>query len=84
LIGVSTSLIIPFLAASLASERTGRTSCAAHDKAMYYASVVEREISVWSFEPQMIGHFANDRTYPVCDLAVAGSSIADCCFQSPA
>jgi len=46
MMGVSTSLIIPFLAASLASERTGRTSCAAHDKAVYSAFVVEREISV--------------------------------------
>jgi hypothetical protein len=46
MMGVSTSLIIPFLAASLASERIGRTSHAAHDKAMYSALVVEREISV--------------------------------------
>jgi hypothetical protein len=46
MMGVSTSLIIPFLAASLASERMGRTSHAARDKAMYSASVVEREISV--------------------------------------
>jgi hypothetical protein len=46
MMGVSTSLIIPFLAASLASERTGRTSHTAHDKTVYSASVVEREISV--------------------------------------
>jgi len=46
MIGVSTTLIIPFLAASLASERTGRTSHAARDKVMYSALVVEREISV--------------------------------------
>jgi hypothetical protein len=46
MIGVSTSLIIPFLAASLASERTGRTFRAARDKAMYSALVVEREFSV--------------------------------------
>jgi hypothetical protein len=43
MIGVSTTLIIPFLAASLASERTGRTSHAARDKVMYSALVVERK-----------------------------------------
>jgi len=44
--GVSTSRNTMFLAASLASERMGRTSHAARDKAMHSALVVEREISV--------------------------------------
>ena len=59
---------------------TSRSDC---DRAMYSLSVVERAISVCSFDDQMIGQFAQNITYPVRDITDDGSSLHDV-FQSPA
>jgi hypothetical protein len=72
------------LLASLANVNIGRISLVAVDKAIYSASVVDKAISVCSFDAHTKGQFANVIMYPVRDLAVVGSSAADCCFQSPA
>jgi hypothetical protein len=84
MIGVSTLSITPRVAASWANESNGITSLAEVDNAINSASVVESAISVCNLDPHNNGHLAYAITYPVQDLAVAGSSMEDSCFQSPA
>jgi len=74
--------MIPRLVASFARESAGKISHIVLDRAIYSASVLERAISVCSFDPQMTGHCAKLKTNPVVERAVEGPSIEDFCFQS--
>ena len=47
------------------------TSQRAVDNVMYSATVVDKAVSVWSFDPHDKGYPANRIMYPIQDLAVA-------------
>lgn len=62
---------------------SGITSRNDWDNATYSDSVVDKVISVWSFDDQIIAQFANMITYPVRDITDDGSSL-QAEFHSPA
>ena len=72
---------IPFNSSSNAI--IGITSLRDCDKAMYSLSVVDRLISVWSFDIHIIGQLAYFTTYPVLENTEVGSSLHDL-FHYPA
>ena len=62
---------------------SGSTSRKKSDRAMYSLSVVEKEISVWSFEHQITEQAATMMTYLVRDMTDDGASL-QAEFHSPA
>ena len=61
----------------------GMTSLRACENATYSLSVVDKVISDWSFDAQIIGQFANIMTYPVRENTDDASSL-QLVFHSPA
>ena len=53
---------------------SGKTSLAAVDSAMYFASVVNNTVSVWRELNHVMGQSAYLITHPVLDLTELGSS----------